>query len=122
MQLTREIPSGKLYRMSEVRVIDDILPDEPDESQRAELVETFRKLYQGTLDPDLDALFDTDLPMGVLTDIVAQAMGLPSSIKQALLGEPLVARRAVNLLRRMKELPSVVEDEPTSFPPPFSWN
>ena len=122
VRLTREIPSGKLYRISEVRVLEDIHPDEPDESQRTELVATFRRLYQGKLDPDLDAIFDSDLPLGVLTDIVAQAMGLPSSIKQSFLGEPVVTRRAVNLLRQMKELPLVADDDPTSFPPPFSRN
>ena len=122
VQLTREIGSGKLYRMSEARVIEDIPPDEPDESQRTELVATFRQLFQGTLDPDLDALFDTDLPLGVLTDIVAQAMGLPASVKQAFLGEPRVARRAVNLLRQMKDLPLVANDDPAPFPPPFSRN
>ena len=122
VRLTREIPSGKLYRMSEVRIVEDIPPDEPDESHRAELVATFRRLYQGTLDPDLDAIFDSDLPLGVLTDIVAQAMGLPSSIKQSFLGEPVVTRRAANLLRQMKELPLVADDDPTAFPPPFSRN
>ena len=122
VRLTREIPSGKLYRMSEVRVIEDILPDEPDESRRAELVATFRRLFQGNLDPDLDALFESDLPLGVLTDIMAQAMGLPASVKQAFLAEPIVAQRALHLLQQMKELPLTAEDEPTSFPPPFSRN
>ena len=122
IRLTREIPSGKLYRMSEVEVIEDIPPEEPDESRRAELIALFRRLHQGELDPDLDALFETDLPLGVLTDIVAQAMGLPASVKQAFLGEPRVARRADDLLRQMKEMPAKPDDGPTPFPPPFSRN
>ena len=75
VELTREIPSGKLYRMSEVRVIEDIPPDEPDESSRDELITAFRGLHKGGLDPDLDSLFDSELPLGVLTDIMAADAG-----------------------------------------------
>jgi Lon protease-like protein len=125
VELTREIPSGRLYRMSEVRVIEDIPPDDPDESCRVDLIHAFRNLHQGRLDPDLDSLFDSDLPLGALTDIMAQALGLPSTVKQGFLSEPRVARRAVELLgllRQMKDGPHEPEGEPTSFPPPFSRN
>jgi uncharacterized protein len=125
VELTREVPSGKLYRMSEVRVIEDIPPDEPDESSRVELIRAFRGLHQGGLDPDLDSLFDSDLPLGVLTDIMAQALGLPSTVKQGFLSEPRVLCRAVQLLgllREMKQRPRRSDDEPTAFPPPFSVN
>jgi Lon protease-like protein len=125
VELTREIPSGKLYRMSEVRVIEDIPPDDQDESSRVDLIDAFRDLHQGRLDPDLDSLFDSDLPLGVLTDIMAQALGLPSTVKQGFLSEPRVVRRAVELLgllRQMKDGPREPEGEPTSFPPPFSRN
>jgi uncharacterized protein len=125
VQLIREIPSGKLYRMSEVRLIEDILPELPDEPQRSELIATFRKYSRGGLDPDLDALFETDLPLGVLTDIVAQALGLPASVKQAFLGEARVGKRAcdlLDLLRQIGEGPGSPEDESTTFPPPFSRN
>jgi uncharacterized protein len=125
VRLTHEIPSGKLYRMSEVQVIEDIFPDPPDELQPAELIDTFRRIFHSGLDPDLDALFETELPLSVLTDIIAQAMGLPSSVKQAFLAEPRVARRAkdlLGLLRQMKEVQPQSEDGPTPFPPPFSLN
>jgi Lon protease-like protein len=125
VRLTREVPSGKLYRMSEVQVIEDILPDLPDESHRSELISLFRKFSKGGLDPDLDALFEADLPLGVLTDIVAQALGLPASVKQAFLSEPRVDQRAVDLLdllRQIGEIPPTQDDESTMFPPPFSRN
>ena len=125
VRLTREIISGKLYRMSEVRVIEDILPELPEEFLRSELISTFRKFSAGGLDPDLDALFETDLPLGVLTDIVAQALGLPASVKQAFLGEPRVEKRAsdlLDLIRQMGEVPTSSADESTPFPPPFSRN
>ncbi len=125
VELTREVQGGKLYRMSEVRVVEDISPEGADEKHHAELVATFRRLFQDALDPDLDALLGTDLPLGVLTDIMAQAMGLPSSVKQGFLAESRVARRAsglLDLLREMKERPSTPGDEATRFPPPFSRN
>jgi hypothetical protein len=106
-------------------VIEDILPDEPDESSRVELIRAFRGLHEGRLDPDLDTLFDSELPLGVLTDIMAQALGLPSTVKQGFLSEPRVLRRAVELLgllREMQDRPPLPEDEPTAFPPPFSLN
>ena len=79
VRLTREIPSGKLYRMAEVRVIEDEvseLPEDraPDRADRASSGST----HEGGIDPDLDALFETDLPLGVLTDIITQALGLPA--------------------------------------------
>jgi uncharacterized protein len=125
VRLTREIPSGKLYRMSEVCVIEDILPDLADDSPRSELISMFRKFSKGGVDPDLDALFESDLPLGVLTDIVTQALGLPASVKQAFLGEPRVGKRAVDLLELLRQmgeqLPSDGE-ELIAFPPPFSLN
>jgi Lon protease-like protein len=125
VRLTREIPSGKLYRMSEVRVIEDIVPEFEEDSQRNDLIALFRTFAKGGLDPDLDALFESDLPLGVLTDIVAQALGLPASIKQAFLGEPRVGKRAgdlLELLRQIGQIPFSSEDESSTFPPPFSHN
>ncbi len=124
VRLVRELPSPKLYRTSEVRVVEDIPPEPTDEWHRGELIARFRKLSQGVLDPDLDALFETDLPLGVLTDIVAQALSLPPSVKQGLLGEARVVRRAeelLDLLRRIAEAPPA-DAESTPFPPPFSLN
>ncbi len=125
VQLTREIPSGKLYRTSEVRIIEDVDPDEPDDTGRAELIASFRRLHPDGLDPDLDAIFETDLPLGVLTDIITQAIGLSVSIKQGFLAEPRVGRRAVELLgllRRLEQVPTASDDRSMPFPPPFSRN
>jgi Lon protease-like protein len=131
VRLTREIRSGKLYQMSEVEIVEDIAPTQPDSASRAELVASFRRLFKGRLDPDLDALFEGELPLGVLTDIIAQAMALPAVVKQTFLAEPRVDRRAdglLDLLRQLEQRPEVTEpdtdtdtDTPT-FPPPFSLN
>src|SRR4051812_34659892 len=78
VRLTREVPSGKLYRTAEVEIVEDVDPGGADQPRRTELIALFRRLFRDRIDPDLDALFDTDLPLGVLSDIVAQAMGLPA--------------------------------------------
>ncbi len=125
VQLTREIGSGKLYRTSEARLIEDVSPSEPDESHRSELIALFRRIHRDSLDPELDELFETDLPLGVLTDIMAQAMGLPASVKQSFLAEHRVARRAIDLVDRLRQMegrPADADDEATAFPPPFSSN
>ena len=66
VRLTREIPTNKLYRLSEVRVIEDLHDDDDDldfdeETSRAELIATFRHVFRDDLDPDLDALFEPGL-------------------------------------------------------------
>ena len=122
VKLIREVPSGKLYRTSEVQVIDDVVHEDSDETYRASLIALFRKVYKGELDPDLDALFETELPLSVLTDIVAQAMNLSSTLKQTFLAEPNVATRAEELLNVLRQVPMRTEDGSTTFPPPFSLN
>ena len=125
VRLTREVPSGRLYRTSEVQVVEDVAPSLPLETERSELIALFRKFAGGIVDPDLDALFETDLPLGVLTDILTQALGLPASVKQGFLGEPRVTERASELLRHLRQIgesTATPEADTSSFPPPFSRN
>jgi len=124
IRLDREIANGKLYRSSQVTILDDEEADEPTEKRRQELVALFRQSHEGEIDPDLNALFETELPLGVLADIITQAMGLPASAKQSFLAEPSVARRVLALLDRLRNN-STDPDVPPSrspFPPPFSRN
>ncbi len=124
IRLDREIANGKLYRSSQVTILDDEEADEPTEKRRQELVDLFRQAHEGEIDPDLNALFETELPLGVLADIITQAMGLPASVKQSFLAEPSVARRVLALLDRLRDS-STDPDVPPSrppFPPPFSRN
>ena len=126
IELTREVSTGKLYRMAEVQVIDDVESDaDDDDVRRAELIALFREHYRGVLDPDLDELFENNLPLGVLSDIVAQAMGLSARVKQSFLAEPRVGRRVddlLGLLRREHDKSDSSPSETPTFPPPFSKN
>jgi uncharacterized protein len=126
--LVREIPGAKPYRLAEARILEDRAPDEPGAPLRRELVALFRTLIerQGTLDPDLDALLAAALDLGLLTDIIAHALGLPPAIKQALLDDCAVAHRARRLIALLRPLaaggPARARPAGGPFPPPFSRN
>ena len=125
IRIDREIANGKLYRSSKVTIIEDLEPDAEIETRRRELVTLFRQAHEGEIDPDLNALFETEIPLGVLSDIITQAMGFSSVTKQAYLAEPSVARRVLSLLDRLRNGGSATEGltpPRASFPPPFSRN
>ena len=127
VRLIREIPSNKLYRLAEAEVLVDREDELPEEPCRGELIALFRRVFQREreIDPDLGALLETALPLSVLTDIIAHALGLPSEIKQDLLAETDVTRRVSHLRKILEQVadqsPRSVH-EPRPFPPPFSIN
>ena len=125
IRLDREVANGKLYRSSKISIIQEVVADEAIEEKRQELVDLFRQTYRGEIDADLNALFETDLPLGVLADILTQAMGLSASLKQAFLAEPSVGRRVLALLDQLRGgKPSQIDSSEfrSTFPPPFSRN
>jgi Lon protease-like protein len=123
LRLKREILSAKLYRIAEAEIIEDEGAGPALENCRDELIELFRHVFERRqrLDEDLSALLRSSVPLGVLSDIIAHALGLPPSTKQELLGETKVERR-VEALRAI--LRTIVDDDDSTrnFPPPFSAN
>lgn len=125
IRLDREVANGKLYRSSEITIIEDEPVDTRTEARRRELVNLFRAAHEGEVDPDLDAIFEGDLPLGVLADIITQALGLPAATKQWFLAEPSVASRVAALLDRLRGGPAPSDGlgaGRSTFPPPFSRN
>jgi Lon protease-like protein len=127
VRLGQEIPSGKLYRMAEAEILEDENTGLPQEGPIAEITALFREVFErhGSLDPDLSSLLELGLPLGTLTDLVAHALGLPPAVKQQLLAETRVDRRAgflVELLRQVASREFSAVDGPREFPPPFSCN
>lgn len=127
VRIVRELDVTTLYRQAEVEILEDIHPAPPDEARRADLIAIYRDVARRAdgLDPDLDAMLDTSPPLGVVTDILAQALGLPPTLKQSFLADRRVDRRADGLTAILKQvaghLPeSSGRDRP--FPPPFSMN
>ena len=127
VRLGREIPGDKLYRMAEAHIIEDEHTELPQEPRLSEIKTLFRRVAerQEALDPDLDSLLRTGLPLGTLTDLVAHALGLPPAFKQGLLAETRVDRRAdqlAEILRQFVDHESSGERGARPFPPLFSAN
>jgi Lon protease-like protein len=129
VRLLRELSSGKLYRIAEVEVVEEVLDDERHDSEalRSELVDLFRRYLEdcGGIDPDLDEVVSSGLPLGTLADILAHALQLPIEMKQRLLGDPDVIARVKAIGTWLAQIvsppPNRTVDRP-GFPPPFSVN
>ena len=128
VRFEREIVTDKLYRMAKVEILEDESDNDPAlDVLRDELVEMFRAVFerQNQLDSDLGNLLEKTVPLGVITDIVGHALGLPPDMKQSLLTEPNVLKRGENLVRILRQ---VISHDPKlasrfrPFPPPFSVN
>jgi len=127
VRLVREHPSVKLYRIAEAEILDDQESDQPLEPRRKQLLDLFCKVFEKRhrLDDDLAKRLNSPIPLGVLSDIIAHALGLPPGIKQELLSETRVDRRVETLrvlLQTIIDTISAEEKLSRSFPPPFSVN
>src|SRR4051812_1397494 len=60
VRLTREIPTGKLYRTAEAEIMEDV-DDDSEGAVRVELTDLFRRAFerQRKLDPDIASLLET---------------------------------------------------------------
>jgi Lon protease-like protein len=127
VRLTREIPSERLYRLAAAEVMEDQESELPDDRRRTELLSSFREVarQERKLDSDLSSLLDMALPLGMLTDLVAHALGIPAEVKQGLLAETRVVHRADSLLEILGQVLSGTrgwDEHGRPFPPPFSAN
>ncbi|MCS6866084.1 MAG: LON peptidase substrate-binding domain-containing protein [Gemmataceae bacterium] len=123
VRILEEVPSDRLYRLARV----DLLP-ETTSADLAELTRWRRDLAAVVLPrfadnslarQQLQELFDGDTPLGEVCDILAYALPLPAELKQALLAEPQVERRAETLIDTLRVSAARAE---RPFPPPFSVN
>ena len=139
-RIIEEIEADTSFRQARVELIFDIVPDDFRESadvHRATLLRLFRSMIpQDAANSKTFAdLLTQQLPLGILTDIIAYAVNLPVTVKQLLLGEANVQTRFETLLEHLEPLLSKHEDRPhetdkvatqsplsRQFPPPFSNN
>src|SRR5262249_38796067 len=117
------VASPKLYRVAEAIVMEDEEPANSDQTRRADLIAMFLVVLQmrDRLDPDLSRLVHSDLPSGILSDIIAHALQPAAPLKQALLEETQGVRRISLLLSVLQDL---IDEIPRSrrFPQPFNLN
>lgn len=122
---------GRLYREAGVELVEDFGQANACMGSVHELSERFLRLldktgYSCSTDRDLRRVFKESKDPSVMTDLVAQSLGLPPMVKQALLNEPNVPNRLEQILSIMRILmgkqsaDSKIGDR--DFPPKFSQN
>jgi Lon protease-like protein len=121
MVIERELPPAKLFRTAKARLCEDEYPDasmaERPELQRR-LLEAFKRVLPRIPEAheQLDQLLGSEIPLGMLTDIVAYTLDIDLDFKERLLTEAGVDRRAKLLLEHLGRL------RKATFPPEFSVN
>jgi Lon protease-like protein len=122
-RIVREIAGTKPYRTAEATLLEDEVPADRGAERRAELIELFVEILRknGRLEPDLSRFLHSDLPAGILSDLIAHALDLPAAVKQTLLEEVRVDRRVDRLVSLLHDL---IDRIPPGhrFPRPFSLN
>jgi ATP-dependent Lon protease len=128
-RLLAEIPSNRSFRQAEIELVEDVQPtaSEVDLIEiQAELTAQFQKalpLPEGLKSKGaVHDLLTSDLPLGVLTDLVSFALPLDQRLKCELLAEANVDRRARMLLRALGAPSRKVASVAPGFPARFSRN
>lgn len=123
------------FRQARVEILEDIPFDDTsvEEAALRELLDVFRAMIpkDAANSKTFSELLSRQLPLGVLTDVIAYAVNLPIATKQYLLGERSIEARFRVLIDSLTTLVNT-NDEPESesptkgprrgFPPPFSAN
>lgn len=128
-----ELPPERAFRQAEVELLDDFY--HPDgEAERPEIQAELTERFQNALPLPKNAanagalgeLLAAEAPLGVLTDLAAFALPLPTQLKIKLQAECDVDRRAQLLLEALAKpltAPSASAEQPKRrFPPRFSRN
>lgn len=139
-RIVEELDVTTSFRQARVEIMPDVMPEDFKESideHRRELLNVFRSVIprDSANSKTITDLLTQQLPLGILTDIVAYAANLPIPIKQMLLGEPNVKTRYLTLMEHMVPIicggQDTLADDPSQpspsksqldFPPPFSDN
>ena len=130
VRLVEELAPAKRFREARVELCTDVYPSVKahelsllQERLRSALVKILPRLPAA--EEQIDQLLASDVPLGVLSDIVSYLLDINLRAKQRLLSEANVHRRTQTLL---KHLAAAVQNAPTQdsnalvFPPEFSPN
>lgn len=122
VRLVEELPTDRQYRVARAELIPDVSPADLGRLKR------LRKSLADAVIPhfadsasrrQVEDLFDGELPLGHVCDILAYGMPLPLEFKQGLLMEPHVDLRAERMTDALKVSAA---RSARRFPPDFSVN
>lgn len=121
IRILDEINSPKLYREARVEVIHDHVNAEVDElmSLRTAIADLLLPRVSSTVRDHLQSVFQSEMPLGQVCDVLSFALPLPPETKQVLLETSDVVERAKTLMEGML---SLAEERPTKVPPTNSGN
>lgn len=129
--IKRELAGKLSFRQAEVDLLEDYYSPEINDARRIQ-TEKLQSLFSKFVPEGLAAqdsfkqLVGNHLPLGVLTDSITYALGLPLAIKQQLLAECNVDVRCRILTRCLEQMTgsesSSCSMTPDEFPPKFSDN
>jgi len=129
-----ELPPERTYREAQVTLLDDFCFSEKDnrrETLQAQLTEKFQESLPAgqPTNPGVQELLASEIPLGVLTDLVSFAVPLDLKTKSKLLSESDIDLRAEMLLDKMHQADPARPDDPgppssrgSGYLPPFSSN
>jgi Lon protease-like protein len=129
VRIRRELPPCRPFREARVDLVDDQYPHPTAELRPAlhkKLVASFERMLPRIKDADelFNQLSVDSISLGTLTDVIAYALDIDVRLKQSLLAEACVDRRATLLLSHMQSASK--DTRPLSlasgFPPSFSSN
>jgi Lon protease-like protein len=127
-RIVNELQPLRSFRQARVELIDDCYDFESSYERnkvQERLLTAFRKHLPCAcqLPEQLESLLSSELPLGVLTDLAAYALPIEAEVKQQLLAECHVGRRAEILLSEVEELAAAHSAKSAiRFPPSFSEN
>ncbi len=123
VRLRDELPDDRLYRTARAELLADVPPPDLAESKRLRrtLAERVLPRFAAPARQQVRELFEGELPLGALCDILAFALPLSVEHKQVLLEQLDVRRRTEQLLGLLDSL-VIPPAADRKFPPDFSAN
>jgi Lon protease-like protein len=121
IKIISELPPGKTFREAQVELRDDMYPDDAAGARgklQLRLLDAFKRVLPKIPEAQeqMDQLLGGQIPLGMLTDIIAYTLDIDLQFKERMLEETCVDRRAKQLLEHLSRLQRMV------FPPEFSLN
>jgi len=125
--VVEELSLDEPYRMAQLELYKDLYPSEPvidRDHRRRELLLGFRKLLKhADAESVVGQLFESAIPLGTLSDVIANILRIDHSARQEMLEEVDADQRSELLLMHLRrECAAAGLENCTVFPPRFSLN